>query len=254
MKTTFLHQMKPLNTCMIQSPNPTHAICLARNGVYDGAEAFGFQYESLEANYHTEADVKSIFRQMGNRPIYVTNYRGHANEGKSDEELVDGLLDLVRWGATMADVMGDFFCPDPLQLTRDPAAVEKQMDVIERIHHAGGEVLMSSHTMKFMSADEVMAIALAHKERGADIAKIVTAANNEDEELENLRTTTILRRELGIPFLFLSAGSHNRFHRTIGPMLGCAMWLTVHEQTPYSTRPQPHTRAIREIEANFDYR
>ena len=62
-----------------------------------------------------------------------------------------------------------------------------------------------------------------------------------------------LKKELDIPFLFLCGGSHCQLVRTIGPMLGCCMWLTVHEQTNTSTFAQPNTRAIRTIADNFSY-
>ena len=112
---------------------------------------------------------------------------------------------------------------------------------------------MSSHTMKFMTSDEVLKIATAHRDRGADISKIVTAANSEDEELENLRTIERLRRELDIPFLFLCGGSHTKLVRTIGPYLGACMWLTVQRHDKLSTNAQPVLRAIRTIADNFDY-
>ena len=68
--------------------------------------------------------------------------------------------------------------------------------------------------------------ALAQQARGADIAKIVTFANSEAEEMENLRITTLLKQELKIPFLFLSGGECHR-HRRLGGILGNCMVLCV---------------------------
>ena len=45
---------------------------------------------------------------------------------------------------------------------------------------------MSSHVLKFIKTDEVLEIAREQRRRGADIAKIVTAADTESELLENL--------------------------------------------------------------------
>ena len=112
---------------------------------------------------------------------------------------------------------------------------------------------MSSHVMKFTPAEEVLRIAVAQQERGADVAKIVTAANTEEEELENLRITSLLKKELRIPFLFLSGGSHTQLHRTMGPMLGCCTWLTVAEHDQYSTKQQPICRNIRAISDHFNW-
>ncbi len=252
-KKTFLNQSRPLLVCMIQATNPTDAINTITDASYEGADAFGFQMEQLRAEDRTDAGLRSIFSHMGNKPIYATNYRGNQNAGKTDDELAEGLMFLLKNGANLLDVMGDYYCPHPIQITEDPAAVEKQKALIERIHEAGGEVLMSSHVMKFLPAEEVLRIALLHKERGADIAKIVTAANSEEEEIENLRTVTVLKKELGIPFLFLAGGSHHKFLRTIGPMMGSCMWLTVHEYDALATKAQPNARAIRQIVDNFDW-
>ncbi len=252
-KPTFLHQNKPLITCMIQAKTPQEAIAGVRNAAWSGADAFGFQMEQLEPQYRNENDLKTIFRQMGTRPIYVTNYRSGLNAGKTDDELVEGLLFELSCGATLLDVMGDMFCRDPRELTYDDAAVKKQMQLIDEIHARGGEVLMSSHVLRYCEADEILEIAKAQQARGADVVKIVSGATTEEEELENLRITHLLKKELDVPFLFLSGGTHNRLHRTVGPMLGACMWLTVPEHDALSTKAQPVTRAIRAIADNFDY-
>ncbi|MCI6842502.1 MAG: type I 3-dehydroquinate dehydratase [Eubacteriales bacterium] len=251
-KPTFLNQNKPLITCMIQADNPTDAIHTIREAQFEGADAYGFQMEVLKKEFRTEEQVKGIFREMGGKPIYVTNYRNNQNQGDSDDECVKGLEFLIKCGATLADVMGDFFAPDPLQITYDAAAVEKQKDTIKRLHDMGAEVLMSSHTFKFMKTDEVLRIVTAQQERGADVAKIVTAANSEEEELENLRTAEKLKYELDIPYLFLAGGSHNKLLRQLGPFLGEVMWLTVQSYDRYATTVQPKLSAIRSIADHFD--
>lgn len=252
-KPTFLHQNQPLNCCMVQTDRVDTARRLARDAAFDGCDAYGFQMECLDKNAHTEGDIRGIFSFMDHKPIYVTNYRFQQNAGQTDEELAEGLFLLLRCGATLVDIMGDYYCPTPGELTMDEQAIARQKKLISRVHAAGGEVLMSSHVLKFTPADEVLRIAKEHQARGADISKIVTAANSVEEEVENLRIISLLKKELDIPFLFLCGGSHCQLVRTIGPMLGCCMWLTVHEQTNTSTFAQPNTRAIRTIADNFSY-
>ena len=249
---TFLNQSRPLITCMIQADNPDDAVNAIRNAAFDGCDAYGLQVCRLAPEYQTEETLRKIMKPMGAKPCYVTYYRYGYNEGKTDEELADGLLFLQQCGGNLIDVMGDLFCRDPLELTMDEEAVKKQMALIDTIHARGGEVLMSSHTFKFLPAEEVLRIAKEQEKRGADICKIVTGASNEEEELENLRITTLLRKELKKPFLFLSGG-HSKLHRTIGPMLGCCMWLTVQQHDKLSTKGQPVCRAIRAIADHFDY-
>lgn len=250
---TFLGHSRPLITCMIQADDKKRAIELVRLGHESGCDAFGFQIEVMPHDARDETTLGEIFAAMQNKPIYVTNYRSKNNVGKSDEELLDGLLHMRRCGATLIDITGDLFSPHPIQLTENTEAIARQKDAIARIHDLGGEVLMSSHVMKFTPAEEVLRIAVAQQDRGADIAKIVTAANTEEEELENLRITSLLKKELRIPFLFLSGGSRTQLHRTMGPMLGCCTWLTVAEHDRYSTKQQPICRNIRAIADHFHW-
>ena len=253
MKPSFLNHAKPLLTNMIQEETPEQCIIMVKNAVYDGADAFGLQLCRLKPEYHNPELYKKIFTAMGARPIYLTNYRDGYNEGLSDEQCVEGLLEGLRAGGTLCDLMGDTFAPDPLQLTRDSEAVKRQMELIDKVHGMGKEVLMSSHTFKFLPAEQVLEIALAHQERGADITKIVTAANSTEEELENLRITNLLKKELKIPFLFLSVGTHYKLHRMIGPMLGSVMCLCVQQHDALSTKAQPVLRAAKQVLDSMDY-
>jgi len=252
-KPTFLGHSEPLYCCMIQSRTPENAISTIRRAVDGGCTAFGFQQCQLEREYRTESTIRSIFDAMEGRPVYVTNYRGGRNTGMTDDEIADGLVTLAERGATLCDVMGDLFCRHPQELTDDAAAIDKQLRLIDRIHRAGGEVLMSSHVLKYTPAEEVVRIALEQQKRGADIVKIVTAANSEAEQLENLRITSLLKETLDVPFLFLSGGSHYALHRMIGPMLGCVMYLCVQEYDELATKSQPLLADVLAVRAHFPY-
>ena len=254
MKPTFLNREKPLLTTMIQTDDPKTAAILARNAIWDGADAFGLQLEKLSPENRSIETLQGIYSWMEDRPIYVTNYRSGQNAGLSDEEIAEGLLQAADSGATLYDVIGDLFCRTEGELTTDPAAVDRQKKLIDAIHEKGGEVLMSSHVLRFTPAERVVEIALAQQERGADVAKIVTAANSEEEELENLRITALLKKELKIPYLFLSGGTHYKLHRQIGPFLGCCMWLVVQQQDAWSTASQPVLRHVKAMAENFDWK
>lgn len=252
-RPTFLGHSEPLYCCMIQARTPERALSVIRCGIDGGCTAFGFQQCQLEPQYRDEKTIRSLFEAMEGRPAYVTNYRGGLNAGQTDDELAEGLVTLAEYGAALCDVIGDLFCRHPQELTEDAAAVDKQLRLIDRIHEAGGEVLMSSHVLKYTPAEEVLRIALEQQKRGADIVKIVTAANTEAEQMENLRITTLLKKELGVPFLFLSGGSHYALHRMIGPMLGCVMYLCVTEYDELATRSQPLLSDVRAVRQHFPY-
>jgi 3-dehydroquinate dehydratase len=245
MKRTFLSYEKPLLTCMVQADTPDRIKELVAKSLPEGAEAFGMQVCKLKPEYRCEAVYRDIFASTGDKPVYVTNYRHETNKGKDDTELAGELITLAKCGATIIDVMGDYYdyradrydLTDG-ELTMDPVAIRKQMELIENLHAVGAEVLMSSHVMKFTPAERVLEIALEHQRRGADICKIVTGAGNREEELENLRIIGLLKENLKIPFLFLSGGEC-RIVRRIGGILGCCMYLCVHEYDAYATKTQP---------------
>ena len=75
-------------------------------------------------------------------------------------------MELADCGATLCDVMGDYFDPCEGELTMNEEAVKKQMALIDALHARGAEVLMSSHVLKFTPAERVLEIAREHERRG----------------------------------------------------------------------------------------
>lgn len=258
MRSTFLNQSRPLITGMILKDDPDSIRFAVKNSIFDGADCLGIQLERLKREHRTRECYRKIFAACGGRPIYVTNYRGHENTGLTDEELAEGLLTALDCGATLADVPASAFDMESgmgigLELSVKPEAVDKQRCLIERIHGMGKEVIMSSHVFRFTHAETVLEIAFEQQRRGADIVKIVTAGNSVEEEMENLRITTLLRKELKVPFLFLSGGTHSKIHRMIGPQLGCVMYLTVLEHDECAVPTQPIIRDAKAVRDSFDF-
>lgn len=229
MKPSFLNTNTPFITEMIQVSTAKQAEIKIRNAIADGATAIGFQISHLEKEYRGAETLSSIFSSAEDKPIYITNYRRNLNEGMTDDELMDGLLFGLERGATLVDVMGDTYAPAPEELTTDEKAIAKQMQFIDEVKKRGGEVLMSSHVYEFRPAERVLKIALEQQRRGADIVKIVTGAETQEEEIKNLDICRLLKQELKVPFLFLSGGKYSYLHRTVGPALGVCMWLCFRE-------------------------
>lgn len=250
MKPTFLTYEQPLLTLLFSGKTPAEVAGKVTRAIREGAEGFCLQTCQLEAQYRNREDYRKIFSAMENRPVYVTNYRHGVNETASDQTIAEGLVELAESGATLCDVMGDLFDPQPGELTVNPEAVQKQKQLICRIHQAGAEVIMSSHVLVFTPAERVLEIALAQQERGADIVKIVTGADTMEEQLENLRITNLLKKELKTPFLFLSGGEC-QLHRRIGPMLGCCMYLCSLDDEEEPKPVQPMLRKIKAIRDNW---
>ena len=252
MDKTFLNHENPLLTVILQCETPDVAIGRIRNANFSGADAYGLQVESLRPEYQNPDTYKRIFAEGKDRPFYVTYYRGNYNSGKTDEELAEGLLTLAESGATLCDVMGDIFCKHPEELTDNTAAIQKQMALIDKLHGMGAQVLMSSHLYKYAPAERVLEIALEQKRRGADIIKIVTAADTMEQQIENLRITNLLKEKLGAPFLFLSGGECT-LHRRLGMKLGCCMALCVYEHDALSTPAQPLLSIMKKVRDDIDF-
>jgi len=98
----------------------------------------------------------------------------------------------------------------------------------------------------------VLEIAFEQKRRGADVIKIVTAADTMEQQIENLRITDLLKRELGAPFLFLSGGECT-LHRRLGIRLGCCMSLCVYEHDTRSTPTQPLLSIMKKGRDDIDF-
>ena len=251
MELGFLTNYRPTVTVMIQSETAANAINIIRNAIYEGADAFGLQICRLAPG--ERAHLKEIYKASAGRPFYITNYRYGYNEGLSDEKCMQGLLEGLKDGGALGDVMGDIFDKTPDELTKNPIAVDKQRKLIEEIHNMGKEVLMSSHLYRYAKEEEVLEIAYEHQRRGADISKIVTAAASEEEEAENIRITSLLKKELDIPFLFLSGGTHYKVHRLVSPMLGSCMSLCVQQYDEFATKAQPPLKFVRYVTDHMDY-
>ena len=243
-KPTFLTYEKPLLTCMVQADNPNRIRELITRARPEGAEAFGMQFCRMKTEYRNAENYRALFDFAAPQPVYITNYRGGLNKGKTDEMLGEELIEMAACGATLCDVMGDYYDRTEGELTMNGAAVEKQMRLIDALHAKGAEVLMSSHVLKFIPAERVLEIAREHQRRGADICKIVTGASTMEEQIENLRIVRLLKAELKIPFLFL-AGGECRLLRRVGAGLGSCMSLCVHEYDELATKSQPLLRDMK---------
>ncbi len=235
---SFLIKNRPTLTCMLQAKTPERIYELIDKGLAGGADAFGLQLEQLERKYHTEEIFREIIKRS-EKPIYVTNYIYVQNEGIDYEVLADELIKMAALGAELIDIPGDFYCEAADQITYDQAAIGKQKALIEKIHSLGKRALISSHTYRFMDFNSVLTILDEQKNRGADICKIVTAAENEAQLKTNIETSARLLKDFNREVLFLCVGESCALHRRLGPIISGGMFLCVAEHDELSTPAQP---------------
>ncbi len=245
---------RPVITAMIVAHTPDAALEQIALAHKEGAEAFGYQLESLQRKYHTREIFTELIKAADGKSVYVTDYRYYGNEGLSDDEIADELITLAECGASIIDIMGDLYAPCENQLTIDSGAIKKQLALIDKIHALGAKVLISSHTYKFADCNAVFSHLAEQRNRGADIAKLVTAANTKVELKANMETSAILKSKLGIPFLFLCIGEFCAYHRRKAPLIAGGMFLCVAEHNELTTLVQPTIREAKEIiKAEYAY-
>ena len=237
---SFLNRGRPLLTLMLKAREEKPLLDEIAHGAAAGADAYCLQMETLRREDRARLCLTRLFAAMGEKPAYVTDYRrgNVCPYTQSDDELADELRLAASCGARLIDVRGDMFEPTPGELTLNEAAVKKQECFIEALHAAGAEVLMSSHVLRYIPAEEVVCIAREQRRRGADICKIVTTADTEAELHENLRGLGLLRDAVDVPTLFLCNGALCRRHRMLGPLLGACMALVVLPDVPVGAQPR----------------
>lgn len=239
MTAKFLRKDRPTLTCMVQARTGERILELIEKGLDSGADAFGVQLEQLEFEYRTRDWMKKIFSATDGKPVYVTNYRSGINEGISDEDRAKELISAAECGAALIDITGDWYNQTNGELTFDTAAVEKQKQFISDIHRLGAEVLMSSHTFRFMPKERALEYINEQHSRGADIAKLVSAANDDYELAENMSISAELSRDKHLPTLFLCVGDFCKRHRITAPLICGGMFLCVIEHDELATPVQP---------------
>lgn len=232
--------------------HPEDCVAIMHNAFYDGADAFYIHLDCLDPSHYNPGDFKSIFNYAAGKPVINLNYRSAKRPDYSDEDLIALQLMAVEAGASMCDIMGDTYEPSFRQLALKPEIVDKQKRLIEKIHTMGGEVLMSSHTGDFMTAEETVEHARAMESRGADMVKIVVKGQSEEDVFEAFRITALLKKELKVPFLHICAGQHGKTHRAVAPLFGSSLVLCVQSYVPGSSREQVLLRAAKAVYDNID--
>ena len=264
---------------LIDDPTPEGVLRTMKLAEYEGADAFDLEVQGLAPEYRTVEALRPIFRHA-TRPIF-TVYRHYSLRGAAfipaelDEEARMRLqLDLLDLGSFGFDMELDTFDPQPgpplhtdegkrhafdrdsppREVSHDPRAVERQVQLIEEAHRRGGEVLASAHTLTRMTTEGALAVGRLAEERGADALKIVQFCASYDDVLEALRTNVCFARELSIPFVHMAMGEHGKLVRPLAPLFGSMLVFARQDYAPGGFLDQPPIRAMRALFSSVDFR
>lgn len=252
MRLSFLNKPYPVVTGIMAAETSQELINEAYNAEFDGAQGIAIELTQLKPEFRTREELGRIIASVA-LPFMFYYYRNDRWATPTDDERQEVLLAAADVGAAMIDVMGDLYDPSPREITYAPAAIDKQRRLIDKIHAKGADVVISSHMSEFRTLEQVLEHMTEIEKRGADVVKIVTAVNTDEELVEALRTTVALKRELRTPFIHLCNGRFSRIHRFMGPALGVSILFAVHRHdTLYAGYP-PTIKAMRAVLDNLHW-
>lgn len=250
MKLSFLNRPHPVITGIFAGQTPQELIAEARNCEFEGACGVAVELGDLKPEFRNAESLKPVIEAV-NLPFMFVFYRNDRQQKLDDDARQEVLLAAADAGASIIDVMGDLYDPSPMELTRSPAAIDKQKRLIDKIHAKGADVVISSHMSCSRTAEQVLEHLRESESRGPDVVKIVTTVNTPEELAEALRATMLLKLELKTPFIHLCNGKFSRPHRFMGPALGVAIFFAVSRYEPRYGMGQPTIRAMKTVLDNL---
>ncbi len=249
---------------VVREETAIKAIAEIKNCLYGGADMIDLHMSCLE-----DTSVETLKRIISSSklPVLALNYNSKcdwSNAGFSEEERVESFLCAIEAGAAGVDIQGytyhlpskTGFCGEdkysftkgnPREIVTDETVIEKQKNLIQRIHGIGGEILLSCHPGIPMTCKQVVDLALFLEKRNPDIIKIVTIANTDEEMIESLNTMLALKKALKTPVSYHAAGSRGKLSRILNPILGGQIAFCVDRYTESSTMEQLDLRTSRTI-------
>ena len=247
---------------VIREKSAASAAAEIKNCMFDGADMIDLHLSCLEKR---DPDTLRALIQASRLPVLALNYNKKydwSDGGLSEKERVKSLLDAVDAGAAGIDMQGytfdakskEGFCGEdrygftkgnPKEVVTDPDVIEKQCALIEKVHAAGAEVLLSCHPGIPMKCEQVVELALFLEKRKPDIIKIVTVAANEDDLIESFKTMTALRKELKTAVSYHACGKAGSLSRILNPALGGHIVFCVDRYNGGSTMEQVDLKTAR---------
>ena len=255
MRVSLADLPSPVLAGVVRERTKRAAVAEIKNCLSDGAGMIDLHLSCLE---QTDLETLSAIINSTKLPILALNYNktyDWQDAGYSEEERERLFLCAVEAGAAGIDMQGynyhlpskSGFCGtdeysftkgNPKEIVTDPAMIEKQCNLIERVHAMGAEVLLSCHPGIPMNSEQVVELALFLEKRNPDIIKIVTAATNEEELLESFKTMMLLKKEVKTPVTYHANGKAGALSRIINPVLGGHMVFCVDHFNEGSTMEQ----------------
>ncbi len=252
-RPSFLNKPYPVIAGIFSGQTPSELIVAARNSEFEGAGGIAIDLCDFKPEFRNAESFEKITGSV-HLPFMFYFYRDDKWEKLNDDDRQDVLLTAAGAGASMIDVMGDLYDPSDNEITYSKKAIDKQKQLIDKIHDKGADVVISSHTNCYLTTEQVVEHLQEVEKRGADVVKIVTKIDTEEELAEALQTTIVLNKELKTPFIHLCGGKYSRPHRFMCPVLGTSILFAVPQYIDkYPGFFQPTIRAMKAVLDNVHW-
>lgn len=271
---------RPFVVTSLSDRSIPETIATMKRAEYAGARAFEVHLPLLS---FPGPDGIAALTAATAAPIYATCRRGRFYEllgadepvELTDAQRTEALVEAVEAGVDGVDFELDTFDPtggpdeftaaavadyaadpdaEPAEVTDDGAAVARQRETIDRVHDAGGEVILSAHTCTHIEPQTAIAIAERVTERGAEFAKLVGVDRDMDEGLETLRAHLRVNEADVVPYALMAMGDPSRIVRPLAPMFGSAWVFAQPDLRPGGFHSWPLVDNAREVLRRIDWR
>lgn len=242
MPISFAKNNSPMIVGVIRERTIRAAIAEIKNGEYHGATGFDLHLSCLNDELKNAESIKKIINST-KKPILALNYNQtyeYMGFETDEESRIALLLEAAKAGASAIDLQGytfdlasknefrqefshlnySFIKGNPREVVVDEQIISKQIELIDKIHSMGAEVLLSVHPYIPMNTKQVVELALFVEKRNPDVIKIVTLCTNEDELAESFKTMITLKKEVKTQIHFHCCGESGKLSRIINPILG----------------------------------
>ncbi len=239
---SFANAPSPLLAAVVRERSVKAACATIRNCEYHGATAIDLHLSCLDDEFKNVESIKTIL-DAARLPVMALNYNHDIEYNTypaTEEEKVALLMMAVDAGVSCVDFQGytydlesskgfrqefsnlgySFTKNNPREVVVDQKIIDKQMELFERVHYKGSEVLLSTHTGVFMSTDELVELALFLEKRNADVLKFVTPCDTEEQLVESFKTMITLKKEIKVKTHYHCSGKCGSLSRIINPLLG----------------------------------
>lgn len=246
----FTELSRPFIIGVISDNDILHCVQTIKQSEFAGADGFQLELHNLQSSPPTKQELKDIIGSTI-KPVWTTNRRSKADRQqrrKVDEHArIQVELDALDAGAQCIDLEMDTFDPwflwdsdrratewphlkdIPVNANDFPGeccfnddAIREQRKIIDHVHNAGAEVLLSCHILVRTRTEGIIRIAKELEQRGADLIKIVVWNDDFYDLCETLRANVALSEMLDTPFKVMSQGEPSKLGRALFPMFGSA--------------------------------